>query len=103
MKSNYKDPGVTFVNTLMGRGVMNGVINLQFGVCNFSITEESEEIDLDIVPACRLRMDVPCAKYLRDQLIALLDQIEKGPVPEASLPGEEKPSVAPASAKGKPN
>jgi hypothetical protein len=68
--------GVVFVNTVVGRGVLNSVINVQLGVLNFDITDEGK-VSSDISVACRLRMDMACAKQLRDVLDDLLVQIEK--------------------------
>ena len=38
MKSD--DVGVTFVNAVLGRGMLNGIVNLQFGVLNFDARED---------------------------------------------------------------
>ena len=68
--------GCTFVNTVVGRGILNGVINLSFGVFNFTPTQDGQ-IDVDPVVACRLRMDKVCATQLRDVMNDLLTAIEK--------------------------
>ena len=69
--------GVTFVNTVVNRGIFNGVINLSFGVLNFTPSEDGQTIEPDPVIAARLRMDKICARQLRDVLSDLLDMIEK--------------------------
>jgi hypothetical protein len=68
--------GVTFVNAVTGRGILNNVVNVQLGVLNFD-RESEGKINTDLVPACRLRMDKMCAKQLRDCLDDLLTMIDK--------------------------
>jgi hypothetical protein len=68
---------VTFVNTVIGRGILNGVVNLSFGVFNFTPNEEGTAVDLDPSVACRLRMDKVCATQLRDVMNELLTALEK--------------------------
>lgn len=87
---NQDNVSVTFVNTVVGRGILNGVINLSFGVFNFTPSEDGKEVDVDPTIACRLRMDKVCAIQLRDVMNDLLAVIEKS---EASLPGSEMPPV----------
>ena len=67
---------VTFVNTVVGRGILNGVINLSFGVFHFTPTDDGK-VDVDPAIACRLRMDKICATQLRDVMNDLLTVIEK--------------------------
>lgn len=69
--------GCTFVNTVIGRGIFNHVINLSFGVFNFTPSEADGKIDLDPVVACRLRMDKACAVQLRNALNDLLTLVEE--------------------------
>lgn len=69
--------GVTFVNTVIGRGILNGVCNLSFGVFNFTPSEDGKTVDLDPVVAVRLRMDKICATQLRDVMNELLATIER--------------------------
>jgi hypothetical protein len=69
--------GVTFINTVLGRGVMNGVINLTLGVLQFTPDDKGEAIDPDIGVAARLRMDVVCARQLHEALGDLLVLIDK--------------------------
>lgn len=91
--------GVTFVNLLLGRGIFNGVVNLTFGVFNFTPDTESKEVPLDPTIAARLRMDLPCARYLYKSLGELLAGIDK------SL-SETPPPAAPTNegvASGKPH
>ena len=67
--------GVTFVNAVLGRGVMNNVVNLTLGVLQF--TPDEKEVNPDLAVAARLRMDIPCAKQLYDALGSLLTSIEQ--------------------------
>ena len=97
MKSN-DTVGVTFVNAVVGRGILNGVLNIQLGSLNFD-ADEKGKVSNDLSVACRLRMDVECAKDLRDSLDALLKLVE-----EAKAKG--MPTVgngADHAAEGKPN
>ena len=59
--------GVTFINTVLGRGILGNIINVQLGVFNFSEDGEGK-IHFDPSIASRLRMDIDCAKQLRDAL-----------------------------------
>lgn len=68
--------GITFVNAVTGRGIMNGVVNIQFGALTFDITED-DKVSPELVIACRLRMDRVCAKQLRDNLSELLSMIDR--------------------------
>lgn len=68
--------GVDFVNTVIGRGVLNGVINLSFSTFNFTPNDEGQ-VDLDPAVTVRLRMDRVCALQLRDVMNDLLTSIEK--------------------------
>jgi hypothetical protein len=96
MKSPDKDVPVVFVNTLLGRGHMNGVVNLTFGTFQFTPTEDS--IDSDLVLSARLRMDVVCAQQLYQSLGELFDAIEKeqakalGAIPTEKPAKEAKPN-----------
>lgn len=69
--------GVTFVNTVVGRGILNGVVNLSFAVLNFTPGDDNKSIDPDPVINCRLRMDKMCATQLRNVLNDLLESIDK--------------------------
>lgn len=65
---------VTFVNTVVGRGILNNVVNLTFSTYNFSPAPDG--IDADPVISCRLRMDIQCLRQLHDstgELLAALD------------------------------
>ena len=85
---NEDHVGVTFVNTIVGRGAFNGVVNLTFGVFNFTPAADSLSIDMDHCVAARLRMDMECARALHKELGDLLQKIE---VEAAQLPGSEQP------------
>jgi len=74
---------VTFVNTIVGRGSLNNVINLTFGTFNWTPTTNEEGVpivDPDPVVSARLRMDIVCAKQLRDIMNDLIDTIEKAEI-----------------------
>ena len=75
MKSS-DNVGVTFVNAVTGRGVLNGVVNIQLGVFEFG-SDEKGEVSGDLSVACRLRMDAKCAESLRDQLNEILILIDE--------------------------
>ena len=75
MKSN-DTVGVTFVNAVIGRGVLNGIVNVQLGVLTFESDAEGK-VSGDLSVACRLRMDVKCAEELRDSLDSVLKIIEE--------------------------
>lgn len=68
--------GITFVNTVIGSGVLHNVVNIQMGVFGFDATEAGK-ISNELTVACRLRMDRVCAKQLHESLGALLSMIEK--------------------------
>lgn len=94
--------GVVFVNTVIGRGILNGVINLSFGVFNFTPSEDTGKVDVDPVTACRLRMDKVCATQLRDVMNDLLAAIEKAET-EATIPATESEGLAPKQSSEKMN
>jgi hypothetical protein len=83
---------VTFVNTVIGRGSLNGVINLAFSTFNFT-PNDNGQVDADPVISCRLRMDKVCATQLRDvmnELLAMMEEAERNTVmnpPEAQTEG----------------
>lgn len=85
--------GVTFVNVVLGRGILNGVVNVQLGTWMFAGKEDGS-VDPDVAVSCRLRMDVTCAKALRDQLTELLLAVET-PAPVA----DESKTLANGAAK----
>lgn len=67
---------ICFVNYVIGRGILHGVINLSFGAFNFSPSDNDAMIDADPVVVCRLRMDKACFSQLRDAINTLHEQIE---------------------------
>jgi hypothetical protein len=73
--------GVTFINTVLGRGHLSGVINIQLGVFNFS-NDEKGDVTLDPSVACRLRMDYNCARQLKESIDSLLKDMENQAYPE---------------------
>lgn len=81
-----KSSDIIFVNTVIARGTFNNVVNISFGAFNFTPNEETREVELDATVACRLRMDIVCAKQLSNALIDLLNSIEKAQEPAGSEP-----------------
>lgn len=86
--------GVTFVNTVVTRGIMHNVINLSFGVFNFTPNEQGE-VELDPTVACRLRMDRVCAMQLRDTLNHLFESIEQTEAAASNSATIETGGIAP--------
>jgi len=86
--------GVTFVNTVVAQGSLNGVVNLSLGQLLFTPDEKAGTIEPDLVICARLRMDMVCAKNLRDSLIDLLNRIAQAEA--EAVPGavELAPEVA---------
>ena len=93
--------GITFVNAVLGRGIINGVINVQLGVLEFGNTEDGKVSDQFSV-ACRLRMDVTCAESLRDHLTAVLALVEEAKT-KATTKGIAVNGDASHASEGKPN
>lgn len=83
MKSN-DSVGVTFVSVLLGQGILNGVVNLQFGTYLFTPVEDHIEPDLAV--SCRMRMDLECARQLHAALSTLLDAANIGEAPTEPQP-----------------
>jgi hypothetical protein len=71
--------GVVFVNMVLGRGILNEVVNLQFGTFLFSpeLDGDATKVVPDLVVSARLRMDKACARELYTTLGELLSTIEK--------------------------
>lgn len=86
--------GVTFVNTIIGRGIMNNVVNLQFGTFQFSPDEVTNTVDTDLAVSCRLRMDIMCAVQLYETLGGLLQAVKQAEADAVSVPGEQAEGVA---------
>lgn len=66
---------ITFVNAVLGKGILNGIVNIQLGACNFDIQDDGT-VNRDLSVCCRLRMDAYCAVQLRDAITDLLATIE---------------------------
>ena len=73
--SGMDSVGVTFVNMVMGRGIYNNVVNIQFGTYLFDVDESSQQVSGELTVSCRLRMDKQCLEQLRDCLNELLTAI----------------------------
>jgi hypothetical protein len=68
---------IVFCNTVVGRGVLNNVVNLSFSAFNFTPSDDGQRVDVDPVIVCKLRMDKVCAKQLRDVMNDLIKLIEE--------------------------
>ena len=93
--------GITFANTVVGRGIFNSVINVSLAALQFTPTDDGK-IESDPVITCRLRLDVPCATQLRDALDELLVLIEKSKA-DATAMSAVVPNGDARPAEGKPN
>lgn len=72
---------VVFVSDLAGAGFLNNVINLTFVTARWtpvSTQASPDAIDIDLVVTSRLRMDMFCARHLRDQLDQFLQTAAAG-------------------------
>lgn len=87
--------GITFVNTVIGAGVLNGVVNMQLGAFAFEATGDKVEAAPKV--AARLRMDVLCARRMRDELDRILGAIA---VAEAHAQAPAQTPEPDASAQG---
>lgn len=67
---------VTFVNGVLGGGILNGVVNLQLGVCLFDHVDDKGQVLANLTPAAYLRMDLLCAQTVRDYLNDILTKVE---------------------------
>lgn len=91
--------GVTFVNAVVGRGILNGIVNVQFGVLPFEADKDGK-VSNELVTACRLRMDVACAEQLRDHLNAVLSLVDEA---KAKAVAPVVTNGADHAVEGKPN
>jgi hypothetical protein len=92
--------GITFANTVVGRGIFNNVVNVQLAAFAWSSTDDGK-VEPDPVITCRLRLDLACATQLRDaldELLALVDKTKAAPPAGVAVNGDA--SHAP---EGKPN
>lgn len=64
---------VQFVNQVVGSGHLNGVLNITLATARFT-PNNSAKVDIDLVIASRLRMDLFCATQLRDVLNGIIEQ-----------------------------
>lgn len=97
MKST-DEVGITFAHLVLGRGVLNAVVNVTLGSMHFS--PENGKIENDPRVVCRLRMDIPCAMSLRDALTELIATMSAPSVPQLDAASTD---AANASTEGKPN
>ena len=87
--------GITFVNSVLGRGVLNKVVNVQLGVIPWDVVQNEDGslgISQEPVVACRLRMDFTCAVQLCDALTDLIKSVTP-PAPPPVVPESERPST----------
>lgn len=73
--------GITFVNRVLNRGILNGVFNITLAAHNLEPDEKGEKIDLATVIVARLRMDLACAREIRDTIDEFLKSLDAPPVP----------------------
>ena len=66
---------VTFVNQVVAAGHLNGVVNLTLATARWSPKPDGK-VDIDMVTASRLRMDLVCAVQLRAQLDRIIGEAE---------------------------
>lgn len=66
--------GITFANLVLASGIYNGVVNVTIGAYHFEPIDDKVEPSPAIT--ARLRMDVACARALRDNLTELLLKVE---------------------------
>ena len=88
---------IVFVNTVVGRGVLNGVVNLSFSAFGFTPSEDGKTVEIDPQIVCRLRMDKICATQLRDVMVELIEQIEQAETSGSAPKLSEDPSPKKAS------
>jgi hypothetical protein len=87
---------ITFCNFVLGRGVLNGVVNVTLGAFLFDPNSSGEEIDPTPVVVSRLRMDVACARRLRDALASILEAVDNpDKAPHAAANGDGTAAPAP--------
>jgi hypothetical protein len=92
-----------FVNTVLARGILNGVVNLTFGQYQFTPDAEEPKIHSDQVIACRLRMDVMCLENLHRVTGELIQDIKKQQAAISKGEAEEASQESGAKPKKKPN
>ena len=100
MKSTDK-VGITFANLVLGRGILNGVVNVTLGAYEFNPDESVHGVDPAPAIVSRLRLDITCAKSLRDALDDLLKAIEAPMPPAPELEGADKDKKADANGAAK--
>ncbi len=74
MTENVKDPHhvlPVFINQVVGRGCLNGVVNITLGTYQF--TPNGDGVDADMVISARIRMDLAAARQLHDELVLLFE------------------------------
>lgn len=72
----YQVP-VTFVNSVVGTGFVNGNCNVTLATARF--TPNGDAVQTDLVIASRLRLDLFAVQSLHDALGKILDENTKGP------------------------
>lgn len=80
--------GITFANLVLGRGIMNGVVNVTLGAYEFN--PDGDKVEPSPAIVSRLRMDVVGATALRDALTELLQKTVAIPAPAPSPGVAEK-------------
>lgn len=88
--------GITFANLVLASGVYSGVVNLTMGAYEFEPIGDKVEPSPAIT--VRLRMDVACARALRDNLTELLLKVE-APIAAEGVAAESATAANGAGAK----
>lgn len=82
-----------FCNLVAGRGCLNGVVNVTMATHLFTPNEVTGGVDMDTVVSLRMRMDVPCARQLYNELGSLLADI--GAIDVAQPPEDTLADLSP--------
>jgi hypothetical protein len=70
------DVPVTFVNSVLVSGFLNGIVNLSFSTAQFIPDGDGKVKPAEILTA-NLRMDLYCAQQIHDSLANILEQQTK--------------------------
>ena len=67
---------ITFANMLVASGIYNNNVNLTLATFRFTPTADGK-VDPDPVVTANLRIDLGCARQIRDRLTDLLTSVER--------------------------
>jgi hypothetical protein len=87
--------GVTFANLLLARGIFNGIVNVTLGCLLFEPSDDGNKVEPAPTITSRLRMDVACARQLRDALTSIIASVdaETAPPPDTSEMARERDTL----------